>query len=122
MAKNHTRDYYRKVRKHHIKRKKKIDKISMARSYSSIPYYSCDGKYSKNKVHCSCDMCSIKSTRDYLNRHDAVQKQMAEEQYAELGLTVRTRGKVLRSMNLGPVIEKAMRSLKKAKKNHQTKE
>lgn len=54
---NRTRDFYRFQRKQHILRKKRIIKDV----YICDNYYSDDGKYSKNKIHCSCWMCRNKS-------------------------------------------------------------
>lgn len=56
--------YRREMRRKHIKRKKRIaDSI-----YSGGPYYSFDGQYDKNKVHCSCPMCSQKTNNKGKNR------------------------------------------------------
>ena len=55
---NRSRDYYRKMRAKHIKRKKNIIH-SMWHGYDyGYEYYPHDGMYSKNKIHCSCPMCS----------------------------------------------------------------
>ena len=59
-----TRAYTRKMRAKHIKRKKRI--TSHYPGSDTFPYYSCDGIYSKNKIHCSCRMCRSK---DYYGRH-----------------------------------------------------
>lgn len=56
---NRTRDYYRKMRAKHIKRKKTI--VSNWRWYGDFPYYAHDGMFSKNKIHCSCPLCSEKA-------------------------------------------------------------
>lgn len=53
--------YYRRMRAKHIRRKKKIAN-AVCRNW----WYSHDGMYSKNKVHCSCRMCRGK---DYFGRH-----------------------------------------------------
>ena len=58
---NRDRNYYREMREKHIKRKKRI-----AQLYYGWGYYQVDGKYSKNKVHCSCPQCREK---DYRGRH-----------------------------------------------------
>lgn len=50
------RAYYRKMRAKHIHRKKKI----VNNVYNGF-YYSFDGMYSKNKIHCSCIMCRGKN-------------------------------------------------------------
>lgn len=57
---NRTRDYYRKMRAKHIKRKKAIA------SKQNIEWYPWDGGYSKNKVHCSCGLCAC---RNWEGRH-----------------------------------------------------
>lgn len=49
---NRTRDYYRKQRARAIHRKK-----DLSSSYLEGGYYQVDGKYSKNKIHCSCPLC-----------------------------------------------------------------
>lgn len=59
-----TRDYHRKMRAKHIKRKKRI--TSHYPGSDTFPYYADDGRYSKNKIHCSCRMCRSK---DYNGRH-----------------------------------------------------
>ena len=51
-----TRAYTRKMRAKAIKRKKRI--TSHYPGSDTFPYYSHDGIYSKNKIHCSCPMCS----------------------------------------------------------------
>lgn len=58
-----TRDYTRKMRAKHIKRKKKI--VSHWRWFEN-GYYPHDGMYSKNKVHCSCPLCKSKA---YYGKH-----------------------------------------------------
>ena len=50
-----TRDYHRKMRAKHIKRKKRI--TSHYPGSDTFPYYAHDGVYSKNKIHCSCRLC-----------------------------------------------------------------
>lgn len=59
-----TRAYHRKMRAKHIKRKKRI--TSHYPGADTFPYYADDGRYSKNKIHCSCRMCRSK---DYNGRH-----------------------------------------------------
>ena len=56
--KNRSRDYYRKMRAKHIKRKKKI--TSRWRWFEN-GYFPHDGMYSKNKIHCSCSLCKEKA-------------------------------------------------------------
>lgn len=60
---NRSRDYYRKMRAKHIKRKKNI-----VLSWPGFEngYYEHDGMYSKNKIHCSCKMCR---SRNYKGQH-----------------------------------------------------
>ena len=53
---NRDRNYYREMREKHIKRKKRI-----AQLYYGCEYYQVDGKYSKNKIHCSCGLCRAKT-------------------------------------------------------------
>lgn len=55
---NRTRDYYRKMRAKYIKRKKDI--VAHWRGWED-GYYEYDGQYSKNKIHCSCPLCSKKA-------------------------------------------------------------
>ena len=55
---NRTRDYYRKMRAKHIKRKKNI---VLHWNGFEAGYYSDDGKYSKGKIHCSCSLCKSKA-------------------------------------------------------------
>lgn len=52
---NRTRDYYRKQRKSHIDRKKRIIK-----DQNDYWHYKYDGVLSKGKIHCSCWMCRHK--------------------------------------------------------------
>ena len=49
-----SRSYTRKMRAKHIKRKKRI--TLMYPCFREFPYYNFDGKFSKNKIHCSCCM------------------------------------------------------------------
>ena len=57
---NRSRDYYRKMRAKHIKRKKAI--VSNWSSFKD-GYYEYDGMYSKNKIHCSCRLCRSSNYR-----------------------------------------------------------
>lgn len=59
-----SRDYYRKMRAKHIKRKKKI--VSNWRWWGQFPYYKHDGMFSKGKIHCSCPLCKDKA---YYGKH-----------------------------------------------------
>lgn len=64
---NRTRDYYRKMRAKHIKRKKRIvSHYATFRVLDGFEYYNHDGKYSKGKIHCSCPMCKEKA---YYGKH-----------------------------------------------------
>ena len=58
-----TRDYHRKMRAKHIKRKKNI--VSHWHWFEN-GYYPHDGMYSKNKIHCSCPLCKDKA---YYGKH-----------------------------------------------------
>ena len=60
---NRTRDYYRKMRAKHIKRKKRI--VSHWKWFED-GYYPHDGMYSKGKIHCSCPLCKAKA---YYGKH-----------------------------------------------------
>lgn len=51
---NRTRDYYRKQRAKHIKRKKRI--IHEQNDYWK---YKFDGDLNKGKIHCSCWLCAF---------------------------------------------------------------
>ena len=59
-----TRDYHRKMRAKHIKRKKRI--TSHYPGSDTFSYYKYDGMYSKNKIHCSCPLCKSKA---YYGKH-----------------------------------------------------
>ena len=74
---NRSRDYYRKMRAKHIKRKKRITSHYWS-SKSGYPYYSDDGRYSKNKIHCSCPLCKEKA---YYGKH---KKTIQERRYEPL--------------------------------------
>jgi hypothetical protein len=54
------RGYNRDVSRRKALRKRRIDKETQGH-YSSTPYYDNLHQYSKNKVHCSCPMCSQKT-------------------------------------------------------------
>ena len=60
-----TREYRRKMRKKHIKRKKSIcnfyktfDKNDLSREVP-MEWYEHDGQYSKGKIHCGCGICKF---------------------------------------------------------------
>lgn len=57
IQKRHTRSraYYREVRNKAIRRKKNICKHIY---WDGCDWYEHDGQYSKNKIHCSCWMCT----------------------------------------------------------------
>lgn len=59
--KNRSRDYYRKMRAKHIKRKKNIVSHWKWWADNNYNYYPHDGMYSKNKIHCSCPLCKEKA-------------------------------------------------------------
>lgn len=74
-----SRDYHRKMRVKHIRRKKRI--TSHYWGADEYPYYKFDGMYSKGKIHCSCSLCKIKAyygkhvptiqeKRNYLSKED----------------------------------------------------
>lgn len=56
----HTRDYLRHMDWKKAIRKKKLD---AAVSYPDSPMYKNLHQYSKNKIHCSCPICSAKTKR-----------------------------------------------------------
>ena len=56
-----TRDYRRKMRAKHIRRKKNIVKHWKWWADNNYSYYPHDGMYSKNKIHCSCPLCKVKA-------------------------------------------------------------
>ena len=60
---NRDKNYYRKMRAKHIRRKKTI-----AEKLYGEGYYKCDGAYDKGKIHCSCPMCSRKTNNRGKNR------------------------------------------------------
>lgn len=56
--------YYRKMRTAAIARK-----IRKSHYYTPEGYYKHKGKYSKNKIHCSCPLCRLKSC-EYQSKSD----------------------------------------------------
>jgi hypothetical protein len=52
------RSYTRKMRAKHIRRKKNI--VANWRWFEN-GYYPHSGMYSKNKIHCSCQLCKVKA-------------------------------------------------------------
>lgn len=65
---NHTRDYYRKQRLKHIKRKERM--INQWSYDKEHPYWVAPaGALSKGKIHCSCRICRCKSY-DYKKAKD----------------------------------------------------
>lgn len=63
MFEKRDRNYRREQREKHIKKRKDIVK-----NVYFLPILKCDGKYNKNKVHCSCGMCMAK-TNNKTKRH-----------------------------------------------------
>ena len=62
-----TRNYHRKMRAKHIRRKKRITShYSAFRINDGMTYYKHDGMYSKGKIHCSCPLCKSKA---YYGKH-----------------------------------------------------
>ena len=62
-----TRDYHRKMRAKHIKRKKNIvSHYAAFRVFDGFTYYKHDGMFSKGKIHCSCPLCKEKA---YYGKH-----------------------------------------------------
>lgn len=56
----------RKIRKKHIKRKKRIIHEILGNNWS----YKYDGCLSKGKIHCSCGLCASKTrNKKYKRRH-----------------------------------------------------
>ena len=76
-----TRADRRKLRAHHIKRKKRIT------SHWGIgPYYRHDGRFSKNKIHCSCALCKEKALlgKHPLTRSERIANMKLREETKEL--------------------------------------
>ena len=62
-----TRDYHRKMRAKHIRRKKNIVSHHAAfRVFDGFTYYKHDGMFSKGKIHLSCTLCEEKA---YYGKH-----------------------------------------------------
>ena len=79
---NRDRNYYREMREKHIKRKKRI-----AQLYYGWGYYQVDGKYSKNKIHCSCGLCRAKTNNKgwkAADRRKIDRMEYVEDPYAPL--------------------------------------
>ena len=75
-----TRDYRRSVAKTHIAHKKWICK-----HVYDWPWYDNDNQYSKNKVHCSCQMCADwDAYYEWLRLHGVNDKFKAELEEAGL--------------------------------------
>ena len=70
---NRSRDYYRKMRAKHIKRKKNI-----VLSWPGFEngYYEYDGMYSKNKIHCSCKLCR---SSNYKGQHVKTMQELRDD-------------------------------------------
>lgn len=91
MERNHTRDYYRKVRAKAITRKKRLDhKIYWADSTSGA-WYKHDGCYSKGKIHCSCDMCNAKTRFSGYKFSDLVKHERDKAKVEEMSDTYNLR-------------------------------
>lgn len=71
---NRSRDYYRKMRAKHIKRKKAIVHHWRWWRDNNYSYYAHDGQYSKGKIHCSCPLCKEKARHN--GRHVLTEKEM----------------------------------------------
>lgn len=59
-----TRAYTRK------QRARKIAHRIYLRKKIGYPWYTDKGRYSKGKIHCSCKMCTVKTSRDYWSISD----------------------------------------------------
>lgn len=79
-----SRSYTRKMRAKHIKRKKRI--TLMHPCFREFPYYNFDGKFSKNKIHCSCCMCRGKDERGrhIITKSEISSKMKMNEELKEL--------------------------------------
>ena len=62
-----TRSDRRRLRLRHIRRQKRISS-----HYGTGAYYTDDGRYSKNKIHCSCALCKEKAL---LGKHPLTRKE-----------------------------------------------
>ena len=61
MQKSYSRAYNRDVSRRKALRKRRIARAYNSPNSSAGDYYSNLHQYSKNKVHCSCHMCSAKT-------------------------------------------------------------
>lgn len=61
---NRDKNYYRRMRIKHIRRKKRLACFSCRNGWG----YKYDGMYSKGKIHCSCPSCSRKTNNKGKNR------------------------------------------------------
>ena len=70
-------------RKIDYKKAKRKAKIDIARSCDGLPLYDNLHQYSKNKIHCSCQLCRGK---DYFGRHVTTEQEVKshDEMLAEL--------------------------------------
>ena len=59
--KNRSKEYNRHKSLVKAKRKQKISRSIYSSPYSSGDFYNNLHQYSKNKIHCSCPLCSIKT-------------------------------------------------------------
>ena len=71
---NRPRNYYRRMRAKHIKRKKNIvSHYAAFRVLDGFTYYKHDGMFSKGKIHCSCPLCKSKA---YYGKHTLTLQEM----------------------------------------------
>lgn len=70
-------------RKIDYKKAKRKAKIDLARSFDGLPMYDNLHQYSKNKIHCSCQLCRGK---DCFGRHVTTEQEVKshDEMLAEL--------------------------------------
>lgn len=70
-------------RKNDYKKAKRKAKIDLARSFDGLPMYDNLHQYSKNKIHCSCQLCRGK---DCFGRHVTTEQEVKshDEMLAEL--------------------------------------
>ena len=75
-----TRSYRRDMRNRKIARKKRIDR----EVHYFTPWYNCDGKYSKGKIHCSCKMCTYSKIFDLATIHDLKDREFVKSQFNDI--------------------------------------
>lgn len=76
-----TRSFRRDMRNRKIARKKRIDR---AIHYYLKPWYDCDGKYSKGKIHCSCKMCTYSKVYGLTTFHDIKDREFVKSQFDDI--------------------------------------